>query len=266
MTRARIAPGATPNPQLTELAREPNEANFAWLRRALVRVGPGLHVVLLGGSGLIDFRLRVAQSQLRADMLPSYWSHAIALYSAAPPAIDGAWQVSLAGTTRLERVPGANAIQAAVMEDFDDPRQHPNIALLHFPAPPDPLDDTPVVTADAVAAAVADLQKARLAEDLVTPLVRWLGFVWGAEDASNPLLQRVPMPSARLTELVFAAFGIDINPGTAGHFTCPEAIWNAAMWWSQYYAGVAQDPAAPAPPLPRGLYVREPYITLIEQP
>jgi len=33
-------------------------------------------VVLLGGADLLHFRLRVAQSHVRADLLPSYWSHA----------------------------------------------------------------------------------------------------------------------------------------------------------------------------------------------
>lgn len=262
MTRLRIAPRAQPNPGITALARASGDGNRAWLASALAALGPGLHVVLLGGTGMIDFRLRVAQSQLRADMLPSYWSHAFALL-ASDGALDSAsaWQVNLWGHARLDLVPGSNAIQAASIAEYDDPQRYPNIALLKFPAPP----SAPAVTKEAVAATIHDLKKARLSEDLVTPLVRWLGFVWGVEEAANPLVQGVPMPSARLTEVLFSALGIDINPGTAGHFTCPEAIWNAALWWSDYYGGVTRCAGDPAASAPEGRYVREANITLIDR-
>ena len=74
----------------------------------------------------------------------------------------------------------------------------------------------------------------------------------------------------RFTDATFAyqgggrGLGIDINPSTAGHFTCPEAIWNAALWWNHYYKGVGHEAADPAAVGPRGLYTRDPFITLID--
>ncbi len=31
-------------------------------------------MLLLGGTSIVDFRMRVAQSELRQDLLPSFWS------------------------------------------------------------------------------------------------------------------------------------------------------------------------------------------------
>lgn len=260
MNLARIAPGAAVNPEIVAQSRCAGESNIAWLSRALTELGPGLHVVLIGGNGLVDFRLRVAQSQLRGDMMPSHWSHALALVTSGEGGEDHVgWHVDLSGRTRFDCVPATNGIQAVDLGEFVDPVQFPNVGVLQFPA----RAGATAVNSETVAAIVGDLQKARLAEDLVTPLVRWLGFVWGAEDAGNPLLQKVPMPSARLTELIFAAMGIDINPSTAGHFTCPETIWNAARWWSEYYGGGARgggDGQGASPP--RGRFTHEPFITL----
>ena len=70
MISIRDSPTDEQNEQLQELPPEPGEGNAAWLARAPLRNG----IVLLGGASLADFRLRVAQSQLRSDLTPSYWS------------------------------------------------------------------------------------------------------------------------------------------------------------------------------------------------
>ena len=31
-------------------------------------------MLLLGGTSIVDFRMRIAQSELRQDLLPSFWS------------------------------------------------------------------------------------------------------------------------------------------------------------------------------------------------
>ena len=45
------------------------EGNRKWLGR----LGDEDGVILIGGTTLADFGVRVAQSALRDDMLPSYW-------------------------------------------------------------------------------------------------------------------------------------------------------------------------------------------------
>jgi len=76
-------------------------SNAAWIAP---RAEPG-SVLLLGGSSLIDFRVRVAQSHLRGDLLPSFWSAAGIIVS---PTIF----LSVPIDERLipEIVPSANAI------------------------------------------------------------------------------------------------------------------------------------------------------------
>src|SRR5262245_4210644 len=66
----REAPVSSPNEQLHAHDAQAGEGNAAWLRRCPLRNG----VVLLGGTSLVDFRLRYAQSELRSDLTPSYWS------------------------------------------------------------------------------------------------------------------------------------------------------------------------------------------------
>jgi hypothetical protein len=55
---------------LADVAPQGATANFEWLSSTGYRDG----VVLLGGTSIVDFRMRVAQSELRQDLLPSFWS------------------------------------------------------------------------------------------------------------------------------------------------------------------------------------------------
>jgi hypothetical protein len=36
-------------------------------------------------------------------------------------------------------------------------------------------------------------------------------------------------------EAVFVALGIELTPGLSTRSSCPEAIWQAALWWHKYY-------------------------------
>ena len=70
MIPTRESPVSESNPDLQPLAPADGEDNAAWFARAPIRDG----IILVGGTSLVDFRLRVAQSQLRSDLTPSYWS------------------------------------------------------------------------------------------------------------------------------------------------------------------------------------------------
>src|SRR4051794_4562537 len=60
------------NPDLRADEPKRSGGNKKWL----AEVGDGDGVILIGGTSLADFRVRVAQSSLRGDMLPSFWSQA----------------------------------------------------------------------------------------------------------------------------------------------------------------------------------------------
>ena len=61
------------NKEFAEHKRKKGTTNIDWLRSHLQPDRAA--IVLLGGTDLIDFRLRIAQSHLRNDLTPSHWSH-----------------------------------------------------------------------------------------------------------------------------------------------------------------------------------------------
>src|SRR5687768_1396666 len=73
----------SPNPHVTKLKRSKSEGNNAWCERVIQEIRTtgkkNTYILLLGGSDTMAFRLRVAQSHLREDMLPSFWSEAMLL-------------------------------------------------------------------------------------------------------------------------------------------------------------------------------------------
>ena len=219
MIANRRAHQATNNPELKDLSPRAEEGDVSWLLRAGATGG----VVLLGGSSLGAFRLRVAQSHVRADFKPSFWSQAGIL--------DGnrLWTVSLETIGPAERVVENNGVVALPWKTFDDPASYPNVAVLRFATPP---------SASNVKAVRAD----RGIVDVPTLMVRWLGYLWGADQASNPLLAGAGIPSAAFVESVYRLGHVDLTPGLAPGASCPEAIWQSAKWWRQFSAATAGTP------------------------
>jgi hypothetical protein len=185
-------------------------------------VMPGA-VVLLGGSNVVDFRVRVAQAHLRHDLLPSFWSHVGIVVSKSS-------FLSVPLDIRLDptRVPSTNGIAETAFADYDDPISHPNIAVINFAA-----------HAATVVGYAQGLHRQRSAVDLPQLLVAWLAFAWGAGDIGNPLLKQLGVPAAAFVETAFGIGGIEITPGVASAGSCPEAIWQSAIWWHEYYEKTA---------------------------
>lgn len=235
MIANRRAHHAKNNPELNQLAAKPDEGNVAWFRRAQVTDG----VVLFGGSSLGAFRLRVAQSHVRADFKPSFWSQAGVLHA------NRVWTVPLETIGTAERVVEHNGVVALPWKTFDDPAVYPNVAVLQFTTPPGD-SNIKAVRAD------------RGIVDVPTLMVRWLGYLWGADPTSNPLLAGAGIPSAAFVESVYRLGLVDLTPGLAPGASCPEAIWQSAKWWRQFYADTAGT-AAPGrhgdASGPRGTYV-----------
>lgn len=69
------------NPSLNLQKRtKKGEGNVEWIKRCLHCGSPeDGSVILVGGANLSHFRMRVAQSYARRDLLPSFWSHAAIL-------------------------------------------------------------------------------------------------------------------------------------------------------------------------------------------
>lgn len=242
MLGIRRSPDSTENDRLREVPSLDGEPNSAWLERAQMTLG----VILIGGSNLVDFRVRVAQSHARADLLPSFWSRAGILTG------DGAI-LSVPFTQDAALLPGRNAIVESPIEEYDDPERYPNLAVIQF--------------ATDEAAALANARRLafeRSVIDLPSLLLPWLAFVWGAGPARNPLTDGLGVPSAAFVETAYGIARVELTPGLSSGSSCPEAIWQAAKWWGAYYAE-AHDLTGSEGSVPEGSFViRQPAASVIE--
>jgi hypothetical protein len=237
------------NPLMVETSADDapsgGSANFAWLESTGYRDG----VLLLGGTAIVDFRMRVAQSELRHDLLPSFWSTCGLL-------IDG----KLLMTARVEAISDSSArvernglegVELNAASRYGDPTIYPNIAILQF-------------TSDhaAIKEHVARIGQERNIVDLLAQVVAWLGYCWAVGGSGNPLMQGHGIPSATLLERAHGLAGIDLSPGLPSASSCPEAIWQAARWWYNAYEPVEPSAASKSQPVafrPRGAYlIRQP--------
>jgi hypothetical protein len=114
-----------PNAKLREEPAKAGEGNRKWLGR----LGDEDGVILIGGTTLADFRVRVAQSALRDDVFPSHWSLAGILLS-------GGKFVSVSLNARdISVVPKTNGVCELLLDDYDDATRYPNIAVIRFARP-----------------------------------------------------------------------------------------------------------------------------------
>jgi len=241
MLSMRGSTASAPNRGLSELPAEAGETNSAWLRRA----GASEGILLLGGASVVDFRLRVAQSALRDDLTPSHWSLAGILLDE-----ETFLSVPLEPAADLSAVAPANAVRRCAVADYDDPAHYPNIALLSFSG-----------GGAAIRAAAAEVARQRGILDLPALVVAWLGHVWGVDDG-NPLVDARGIPSAAFVEAAYSIANIELTPGLASASSCPEAIWQSAKWWGEYYResakmaakAVARSPDHAAPRVPGGQF------------
>jgi hypothetical protein len=225
-----------------ESAGPPTEDNLALVTRLCAEKNIALPaVLLLGGTDLLHVRARYAQSSARSDLTPSCWSFAAILSNDATTG----WRVTQASThghASLAAIPASNAVCEVPLSDFADRDAFPNLAVLEFPVEERAkLDDGGKY-----------LRRARLALDLVGPLAHWITYLWGVGQTGNPLLAGIPEPSALFVERVFAFAGVDITPGLAEPVVCPEAIWQAALLWRDFYE---DDTSATSSATPRGFHV-----------
>ena len=254
MISTRQSPAQTANRQLKKLTAKSGETNGQWLARAKGAYSSG-NILLLGGSSLEHFRIRAAQAHLRTDLLPSFWSLAGIVLD------DKSFvSVPLAPPRELSEVPSTNGVQLCPLSEYDDPRRFPNIAVLQFPCEQDPLrifSESAQATRDTVEL----IRRQRGMVDLPALILAWLGYVWGVGQYSNPLLASQGLPSAAFVETVYGLAGTELTPGLASASSCPEAIWQAAKWWHEYY----QQTDAAASKAPSGTFVtRQPAAAVVE--
>jgi hypothetical protein len=248
MIPSRESGATTPNSDIRPLPARRREGNVAWLARSGLSEG----VVLLGGTSLLDFRVRVAQSQLRGDITPSYWSLCGLL------SLDGTLRTVPLQPADVSAVPSTNGVRAMSLSDFDDPAAWPNVAVVRFAA-----------NTGSVLDQARKVERRRSVIDLTELLIAWLGYGWAAGTAENPLLHSKGVPSAAYVETAHALAGIELTPGLSSASSCPEAMWQAAKWWRDYYEGAAQLAIGgdAGPVVPQGAFaVRQPSAAIALPP
>jgi hypothetical protein len=224
MVSIKRSPTTKSNPQLREEEPKPELTNSAWLARQKNKDG----ILLLGGTSVDHFRVRVAQSSLRHDMLPSFWSLCSVLLNGGKSIVSAPFDLS-----DVSAVPSCNGVQECSIEKYDDPKRYPNIALIRF-----------AEAHENVHRDINRLRGDRSIIDLPTLMLPWLGFIWGASGSANPLQNGIGLPSAAFMETVFAMAGFELTPGLSSASSCPEAIWQSAKWWANYYEAAVIDAKA----------------------
>ena len=220
-----ISSNATsPSSALSEVPRKDGEDNLQWVMRNLPSEAEQTNLVMVGGKDPVSFQLRVAQSHIRHDLVPSYWSHVMMLGKPSKnPGSTTVYEISLE-PGEFGFPPPENGAQKGKLNQYRDPKMYPNITIL---AAPVPLKE--------VMEALDRFKMQRAVLDAVDLIIRWLSYVWGVSRSANPLLEGQGIPSAAMLEIVFGAAGYDLTPGLESRSSCPEAIWQAAKWWHEYY-------------------------------
>ncbi len=220
MITIRRSTSSTANESIVRKEPKKNEGNRAWLKRTGATDG----LLLLGGASTAHFRIRVAQSHARGDLKPSLWSLAGILTSS-----DSFLSAPLELCSTASEVAARNGVQICSMSDYDDPGQFPNIAIIRFTEESTKILDN--------ANRISDQRSIIDLPALMLPL---LSYIWIAGRATNPLAEGLGLPSAAFVETVYGIAGIELTPGLSSATSCPEAIWQAAKWWHDYYVKAAE--------------------------
>jgi hypothetical protein len=221
----------SPSETFKPVDREDGEDNIQWLGRVLHSNENETVLVMVGGIGPTDFRLRVAQAHVRSDLSPSNWSHVMLLEDAQDLTEAAVIEISLEPPRGFDFPTANNGMQQGDLHHYADPAQYPNIAVVCVPLPRKEVDQP-----------LERYKRQRAVLDGVDLIVRWLAFVWGVGRSGNPLLDGFGIPSAAMLEIIIGAAGFDLTPGLESRASCPDAISQAAKYWHQYY----QDQDKPA--------------------
>jgi hypothetical protein len=215
----RNSSSTTKNESIKETPARKTENNLDWIKRIKGKKGGAGGLIMLGGTSVSHFRVRCAQAQLRRDLMPSFWSLVGIMQ-------DDETFISVPLSLREDNadVPLNNGVQVCSLKAYADPVRFPNIALINFTDSFDSIDEN-----------VKRIKAQRSVVDLPSLMVPWLGYIWGAGQATNPLVVGQGVPSAVFAETVYGLAGIELTPGLSSSSSCPEAIWVSANWWQDFY-------------------------------
>lgn len=240
MIKQTLAAPAFSASDVQKLDRINREPNLEWLKRAfhsfdLADVAAWSFIVLLGGKDVASFRIRVAQSHLRGDMLPSFWSEC-AFLKIDPNEFANAsiFGLPLLQPAEAPYAPARNGLIEFPLKRLPTQKDYPNLALLAVP-----------VAQEKILASLAEYRKSRVAYDAVENILPWLAFVWGAGNAVNPLMEHNGLPSAMMLNQIYASNGFDLAPGVNASLSTPETFWSGVKHWQDFYSKTQENGLLP---------------------
>jgi hypothetical protein len=240
MIKQTLATQSQLQSDVQSLPRIKREGNLEWLPRAyksftLADLSLWSFVILAGGKDVASFRLRVAQSHLRGDMLPSFWSDC-ALLKVEQGDFSQArfFNLPLFQPAKASYAPTRNGLIELPLKQLPSQQDFPNLALLAIPVPQEKILES-----------LAAYQKARVSYDAVENILPWLAYVWGAGNAANPLMQQIGFPSAMMLNQLFGAQGFDLAPGVNANLSAPESFWSGVKHWQTYYSNTQENGLLP---------------------
>jgi hypothetical protein len=265
MLASRQSGAKDPNDKIKEVkplnARENNLQWLARIRDTDAKATDG--VVMFGGASPAHFHLRVAQSHVRSDLLPSCWSLA-GLFKDSESFVSVPLEIS----RDISATPITNGVQTCSLADYKDQKLFPNVAVLRFADNPEFVFSGPE-RQPPERSIIENIQGQRGIVDLPALIVAWLGYVWAVGQRGNPLLEGIGFPGSAFVAMVYGTAGIEMAPGLSTGSICPEAIWHAAKWWQSFYDETSGARAGQQAIgiVPTGYYViRQPAAAAVVEP
>jgi len=199
-------------------------------KSAITSPADTIYVGLAGGSDPASIAVRHAQSFLRFDRRPSYFSH-VFLFTGQG---DGILECRVVGAdpTRPETLGIARDRARRYASDED----WPNKAVIGFTFLPSRGGQAPAERQAKVLAAAKDSKAVRERYDLWKMVAGWQPYLFEPNRTANPLAERMPHPGAAYVRWALSAAGVEAAPSALDEFDAPEHFWASAYYWHRQYA------------------------------
>jgi hypothetical protein len=191
----------------------------------------GPWILLVGGSDLASTRLRMAQSVVRFDERPSYWSHAALVLDIDPDDVLGSTGVEVALWPPSSTGPERNHVSFFKPREYASDRRFPNLAVISVREHERPEHGDARSLAERARESALRENPGRGVHAFGPWIAAWASQVFAP--SGNPLLSDVPFPSTALIDYFHASSGVDLLPAAATPALCPEALWASARYYSK---------------------------------
>lgn len=189
-----------------------------------------VYVGLVGGSDPASMAVRRAQSFLRFDRRPSYFS-TVFLFTGKDDQILEA---------RLIDADPKRPETGGIVEDtagrYRSRKAYPNAAVVGVTFQQVKDGTPPQDRVAKVLDAARDEKAIRARYDLWQMVAQWQPYLFEPERTPNPLSGGAPHPGAAFVRWALGMAGVEGAPGALDEFDAPEHFWAAANYWYEQYA------------------------------